>query len=308
VFSYISYARLDAEHGLNPYDAVPSDAPSDDAFRFVGWRDAASAYGPLFTLASHPLGLVSVPVALWTLKAIAALAVLGIAALVARLAAARGTDPRFAAALVALNPLVLVHAVGGAHNDGLMMLAVLVGTAGVLAGAELRAGASLVAGVAVKVSGAFVAPFALLGARRQGRLLAGAALALVAIGVAALPAFGSGALDSLGLAGENQAATSRYSVPATLSRLLGVDVDAVRAIALVAFAAAVIWLLAWTARGGDWVRAAGWAALALLLATGWLLPWYVLWVLPFAAIAADGALTGCALALCAFQIINRIPL
>jgi hypothetical protein len=308
VFSYVSYARLDAEYGLNPYHAVPADVPADAAFRFVGWRDAVSAYGPLFTLATYPLGLVSVAVALWTLKAVAALSLLAVAALVARLAALRGVDPRTAVALVALNPLVLVHVVGGAHNDGLMMIALLAGIMALLLGTELRAGAALATGVAIKVSAAFAAPYALLAARRPSRLAVGGALGLAAIGLAGLAVFGGGALESLGLAGENQAATSRYSVPATLSRLLGVDVDALRAFALLGFAALVAWLLLRTARGGDWIRAAGWTALGLLLATGWLLPWYVVWALPLAAIAADGALVVSVLALCAFQLINRVPL
>ena len=89
------------------------------------YRQATSVYGPLFTLASYPLGLIGVPGALWALKAVSALSVLGIAALVARLAAVRGIAPAPAAALVALNPLVLVHVIGGPHNDGLMALAVL---------------------------------------------------------------------------------------------------------------------------------------------------------------------------------------
>ena len=83
-----------------------------------GGRTSVSAYGPLFTLLSYPLGSVGVPVALWTMKAVTAVSVLGVAVLCARLAPARGLDPRLSAALVALNPLVLVHVVGGAHNEG----------------------------------------------------------------------------------------------------------------------------------------------------------------------------------------------
>ena len=150
----------------------------------LGWRttgEATSVYGPLFTLATYPLGLIGVPGALWALKAVSALSVLGIAALVARLAAVRGIAPAPAAALVALNPLVLVHVIGGPHNDGLMALAMLAGRRpGARARARRAAGASLVAGVAVKAPAALAAPFALLGAgtaRRRARLLAGAAVA-----------------------------------------------------------------------------------------------------------------------------------
>lgn len=312
VFSYISYARLGAVHGLNPYDAVPAAVPADPSFAYVGWRDTVSAYGPAFTLATYPVGLIGVPAAMWTFKAVAALCVLALAALCSRLAAVRGLDPKAAAAFVALNPLVLVHVVGGGHNDALMMLVVMAGVAALVAERARVAGAGLAGAAAVKVSAAFAAPFALIGATRNGgatrRLVIGAALALLAVGAATVLAFGTHALDSLGLVGENQAHTSRYSVPATLSRAFGADVDVLRTSFLAGYAVLVAWLLVWTARGGDWVRAAGWAALGLLIATGWLLPWYVIWVLPLAAVSRDRALVGATLALTAFQLINRIPI
>ena len=121
VFSYISYARLGAEHGLNPYEFAPSALPpSDEAARQVlDYRDAVSVYGPLFTLGSYPLGALGVPFALWSLKAIAGAAIAVVVALVARLARLRGIEPAAAVAFVGLNPIVLVHLVGGAHNDGL---------------------------------------------------------------------------------------------------------------------------------------------------------------------------------------------
>ena len=53
VFSYISYARLGALHGLNPYVHVPAERPPTRP-SLVGWRDTVSAYGPLFTLAHLP--------------------------------------------------------------------------------------------------------------------------------------------------------------------------------------------------------------------------------------------------------------
>jgi glycosyl transferase family 87 len=308
VFSYITYARLGAEHGLNPYDSAPADLPADPAAsRVDDWRFAVSVYGPAFTLASYPLGLVGVSVALWTLKAATALAVLGIAALTASIAATRGIRPSTAAAFVALNPLVLVHVIGGAHNDALMMLVVLAGVAAALAGREGLAGATLISGAAVKVSGAFAAPFALVGSPRRGRIVAGGLAAAGLIGVATLTAFGGEAAEALGLAGGNQAKTSYWSVPSTVARLAGIDVDPVRFMFLVGFAALVVWLLVWTARGGDWVRAAGWAVLGLLVATAWLVPWYVIWVLPLAAVARDPWLAGGALALSAFQLPNGVP-
>jgi len=308
VFSYITYARLGAEHGLNPYDSAPADLPSDPAAsRVDDWRFAVSVYGPAFTLASYPLGLVGVPVALWALKAASALAVLGICALTAWIAAARGVRPTTAAAFVALNPLVLVHVIGGAHNDAVMMLVVLAGVAAALAARGGLAGVSLVSGAAVKVSGAFAAPFALVGSQRRARIVAGGLAAATLIGVATLAAFGGEAAEALGLAGGNQAKTSYWSIPSTVSRLTGIGIDPVRFAFLAGFAALVVCLLVWTARGGDWVRAAGWAVLGLLVATAWLVPWYLIWALPLAAVARDPWLAGGTLALSAFQLPNGVP-
>jgi hypothetical protein len=308
VFSYITYARLGAEHGLNPYESAPADLPTDPAAsRVDDWRFAVSVYGPAFTLASYPLGLVGVSAALWILKGATALALLGICALTARIAAARGVRPATAAAFVGLNPLVLVHVVGGAHNDALMALVVLGGVAATLAGREALGGAALVTGAAVKVSGAFAAPFALVGTSRRRRLISGGLAAAALIGVMTLASFGGEAAEALGLAGGNQAKTSYWSVPSTVARLTGIGVDPVRFAFLAAFAALVVWLLVWTARGGDWVRAAGWAVLGLLLATAWLVPWYVIWVLPFAAIARDPWLAAATLGLSIFQLPNGVP-
>ncbi|HEX5982826.1 MAG TPA: polyprenol phosphomannose-dependent alpha 1,6 mannosyltransferase MptB [Solirubrobacterales bacterium] len=308
VYSYVDYARLGVRHGLDPYVHPPLAVPTDPAFAQVTWTEATSAYGPLFTLLTYPLAWLPVGAAVAVLKAVAALSVLGIAAVVSRLAAWRGVDPLRAAAFVALNPLVLVHVVGGAHNDALTMLLAMLAVAALLSARELSAGAALVAAVATKASAAFLAPFALLGAEARSRFLAGAAGTATALVVAAWLAFGWDWLDGFGLAGENQDRTSYMSIPITAARLTGLDPDAVRLAAAILFAAAVTYLLAWTWRGGDWIRAAAWAALALLLATSWLLPWYLIWVLPLAAISRDRPLQLLTLALTAYQLGARIPL
>ena len=308
VFSYVSYARLDALHHLNPYVHVPAELPADPAYPHVGWTDTVSAYGPLFTLLTYPLGLLSVPAALWSLKALAGLSVLALAALCARLAPARGLDAGTAAAFVALNPLVLVHVVGGAHNDALMMLAVLLGCAAVLSLREASGGGAFALALAVKVSAAFAAPFALAGALRRRRFLAALAAALGLLTAVSLAAFGGEFLDSFEIAGENQARISNYSVPNSIAELFNLDPDPVRHAMLALFLLAAAGLLAWAWRGADWLRAAGWAALGLLVASAWFLPWYAIWVLPLAALARDRVLSGLVLAFTAFQLINRVPL
>jgi hypothetical protein len=307
VFSYIAYARLGARHGLDPYVAVPAAVPHDAVLPFVGWRQAVSAYGPLFTLATYPLGLVGVPAALWLLKCVAAVSVVGIAAIAARAAGRRGADPARAIALIALNPLVLVDVVGGAHNDALTVLLMTAALA-TLGRNEIAAGASVVGSAALKASALVAAPFALLAARGRRKLVAAELGALTLAGAVSYAAFGITPLDALGVVGFDQSLASRHSVPSTLARLADLGVAPVRVALELAYVALLIVLLRRTARGGDWVRAAGWAAFGLLLATSWLMPWYVLWVLPFAAVAGDAPLSVAALGLCAFQLASRVPL
>jgi alpha-1,6-mannosyltransferase len=324
VYSYVDYARLGALHGLDPYVQPPAAFPADPALSHVTWPHTTSAYGPFFTLATYPLAALPVGVAVYVLKAVSAAAVLALAVLVARLAPARGVDPLRAAAFVALNPLVLVHVVGGPHNDALAILLLMFGVAGILTARETSGGGALVAAIAIKASAAVAAPFALFGVantpptglryaymshlRPIGRLLAGASLAAVGIGVLAYLAFGWHWLDAFVLAGENQEHTSHMSIPITAARLAGLDPNAIRIAALALYAALVAYLLIWTYRGNDWLRAAAWATTGLLLATAWLLPWYLLWPLPLAALSRDRPLKLLLLALTAYQLGARIPL
>jgi Glycosyltransferase family 87 len=335
-FSYLDYARLGVHHGLDPYVNAPDAAPSDPAFAQVTWTETPSAYGPLFTLATYPLAWLPIWLAVAVLKAVAAASVLGLAWVVSRLAIWRGVDPARAAAFVALNPLVLVHVVGGAHNDGLAMLLAMLGVAALVVRREAGAGASLIAGAAIKSSSLFVAPFALVAAARDsmltgrkalyirtfrptntegrrgrgplGGFVLGALGAAVVLGLAGYLGFGWEWLHAFGLAGENQGRTSYMSIPVTFARLSGIDEGAVRVAALALFGVAVAWLLVRTWRGADWIRAAAWAGTGLLLATSWLLPWYLIWPLPLAAVARDRALAFVLLALTAYQLGARIPL
>ena len=332
-FSYLDYARLGVVHHLDPYVHPPAAAPADPAFADVTWPHTTSAYGPLFTLLTYPLAWLPVGLGVAALKVLAAASVLALAALVARLAAWRGVDPLRAAAFLALNPLVLVHVVGGAHNDGLTMLLAMLGVAAILSRRELSGGAALLAAAAVKASALFVAPFALaatlhpstphplmgrkhaymdgnrpIDVKGVGRLVLGGVLAALALGAAAYLAFGWEWTDAFGLAGENQARTSHLSIPITLARIAGVGDGPLRAAALALYALAIAFLLRWTWRGGDWVRAAAWAAFGLLLATSWLLPWYLVWPLPLVAISRDRTLQLLTLALTAYQLGARIPL
>jgi alpha-1,6-mannosyltransferase len=308
LFSYLSYARLAAE-GLNPYEAAPADLPGDPAAERVDdFRGAVSVYGPLFTLLTLPLGLTGAGLGLWALKALAAAWLAAIVALTIRIAGVRGVPALPAAAFVGLNPMVLVHIVGGGHNDGAMVALALAGVLAVLTARPAAAGLAFVAAAATKATGGLLLPFALLGGPGRGRLAAAAAAA-AALGLAlSLALFGGAAFEALGVAGGNQETVSRWSVPATATRISGLDVDLVRALFLGAYLVALAGLLVWVGRGGDWLRGGAWATFGLLVATAWMVPWYLIWLVPLAAVARDRVLLVLTVALTLFQAPNAIPL
>ena len=304
-FNYIGYGRLLVEHGLNPYTDTLVQVPGDPAFAYATWPDWPNPYGPLATLAFAPLGLTGVPQALWLSKLAAAGASLAVVGLTAACARRLRRPVAPAVVFVGLNPVLLVYGVAGAHVDLLLVALSMAGVWLVLRGRGRAGGGALAAGAAVKVTGVLPLAFALAGTRRARELAAGAAIAAAAIGAVALAVFGPHLLAGVA---DQREVTSPRSVPGLLSRALGFDgVPAGVAVAAVAgFAGATAWLLRATWRGRDWLEAAGWATVALLLALTWLMPWYVVWLLPLAALAAGPRLRYAAAALTVFVVVVRI--
>jgi len=299
VMSYVDYARLAAVHHLSPYRSAPWAAPHDVVFRFVHWRGTRSAYGPLFTAATWPLGLVSPVVALWVLKGAAALAGLACVGLVWRIARRLGRSPSFAAAAFGLNPVVVVWTVGGGHNDMLMLATLLGGVLLVLERRELGAGAAVLVALGIKATAGLALPFALLGSRRRGRLALGAALGAIAVVAVGYLGFSDHAVGLLDVLHKERLLISQQSVAHGVLRLLGLQEDARTRLALTAALAGSLVLLvlaAWRRRIG-WVAAIGWALLAAVVTSTWTVPWYTIWPLPFAAAARDRRLLAATLAL-----------
>lgn len=307
VFNYVNYARLGALHGLNPYVDLPAVLPGDPSYAYATWHHLLSPYGPLYTLGSYalvPLGLAG---ALWTLKVTTVAASLGCLWLVWRLAERRGRDPVWATAFVGLNPLVLVYGVGGVHNDFFVLLAILVGVGALLAERPARGGAALMTAVGLKLSGGLALPFALAGSEPASRrpLLAGAAIAGLVLAGTSLAVFGP---HLPGLETQSELVTP-LSPQNLLGLLLGQGgaTGAVRAVVGLGFLAALVALLRATWRGADWLTMAGWATLALVVCLTWEMPWYVLWVLPLAAIGRSRALRLAAVGLTAFLLVTLVP-
>jgi hypothetical protein len=174
---------------------------------------------------------------------------------------------------------------------------------------ELGAGAAFVAAVAVKASGAVLIPVVLAGLlrmpRRLTQVLLGMALTTVLIAAASLIAFG---LHFPDLSTQSRLVTS-VSVPNLIGLALGQggETDWLHTLlsASLIIAVALCCAQAWRRRSA--LTASGWSSVALLVTLSWVLPWYVLWVLPMAALSSSTRLRRTALVLGAYLIVAWAP-
>jgi Glycosyltransferase family 87 len=323
VFSYQFYGRMGGLYGIaNPYLTGPHAVAGDALYSYIGskWWNTPTVYGPLFTALSYVLAPLSIPASVFAYKAIAAVSSLAIVALVWNGARLRGVDPVRAAALVGLNPLIVLYGVGGGHND-LLMLAPMVGGIVLILQRRDRLGAgSIVLGAAIKVTAGLLLPFALADARgRLSRghrrdLLIGAGVAAALVAVFSLVMFGTGPLHLPVTLANNQSEGNWQSIPGFIGARLGLGTVGLGATLVLGalFLAAVCWLLTRVWRGQlDWIAAAGWAAVALLVTAASLLPWYVAWLMPLAALGRDQRLWRASIVLTVvigcFQLLSYIP-
>ena len=310
VFNYLGYARLGALHGLNPYTHVIAAEQHDPVFVWSSWHHLSSPYGELFTLITYPLALISLPLAYWILKLVTILLALAFVWLVYKVACQLGRDPRPAVLFVALNPIVLLYEIGGFHNDPFMLVPAMGAISLLLARRYRLAGAMLMLAISVKFTLVLLLPFLLLaapGTRRRLQLLAGAALAAVPVLVVSLLAFG---LSLPNLADQSKIITP-YSILNLFGWVLGLGGAPAGLIALagVALAGAVGFAIVRVVQGRvDWLTAAGWCTVALLASLAWLMPWYVIWVLPLAAVVVSVRLRATVLALTVFLVLTFMPL
>jgi hypothetical protein len=285
IFNYLGYARLGALHGLSPYTHGISAEHFDPIFQFASWDDLRSPYGELFTALSYPLAFLPLPISFWIIK----VAIVGLSLLFLWLiwwcAVKLGRDPRFVVGFVALNPIYLIYAIAGFHNDFLMLDASMAAIAFVLSGRVRAAGAAFVVAVAVKFTVILLGPFLLIGVgtrRRSKELVIGGLIAAIPLAAMSIALFGT---DLPNLQQQSSLLTE-LSIPNLIGLLLGVGGGTSTVLdAADLFVVAVV--LFFFFRRRDWLAGAGWSTLALLVGLAWLVPWYVVWVLPLAALGSS---------------------
>ena len=179
---------------------------------------------------------------------------------------------------------------------------------------DMGAGAAFVSAVAIKASAAVLLPVLLAGVVRAPRRLASAVLGMLVCGLllalASILAFGPHLPD---LSTQSQLVASE-SIPNLIGLALGLGGESLglRAVmdgALIVSVLVCCWWV-WDRRAGARRRAqapldaggearaitaAGWASMALLVTLSWVLPWYVVWVLPLAALSRSRRLRTAAL-------------
>ena len=178
-----------------------------------------------------------------------------------------------------------------------------------LSATQIGAGAAFVLAAGIKASGAVLIPVVLAGLVRAPRallqVLMGMALGLAFVAAASLLAFGLHVPD---LSTQGSLVTSE-SVPNLIGLAIGAggESDALRKVMIAALIVSVgaCCRLAWRRR--DPITASGWASVALLLTLSWVLPWYVLWALPLAALSRSRRLRVATLVLGAYLILVWAP-
>ncbi len=306
IFSYGAYGRMGTVYGANPYLHGPITMGFDPLYQFIGakWVTTPSVYGPVFTALSYVLAPLSIAASVLAYKAIAAIAGLVTIAVVWNAARWRGVDPVKATALVGLNPLMIFYGVGGGHNDLLMLAAMVAGIYAILQHRDRSGGGLLTLATGIKLTGGLLLPFAVAGGaiRRTGRrdIVIGSFAVAAIILAGSIALFGAGPLHLPTTIEHSQSLGDWHSIPGFISTRLGLGtLGHVTGYVLTGvFVICCGWLVRRVARGQlDWIDGAGWATVAMLLTAGSLLPWYVAWLLPLAALATDRRLWNTAVAL-----------
>ncbi len=308
VFNYIHYGRMGVLQGLNPYTVIPAlGRHADASFALSNWRHLLSPYGPAFTLFSYALVPLGVAGSFWAIKLAVALASLGSLALVWRCAQLLGRSPASAVAFVGLNPVVLVWGLGADHNDSLMLFFVMLAVYFKLRSpaAPRAAGAALVLAVFTKASAAVLLPVFLASGQRRGLIRGGLAAAVV-LGAASAVAFGPHAPD---LAAQSRLVTA-IGLPNLLGLALGQggETPALHLALELGLVVVVGGCAAAVARGRlNWLTAAAVGLGALAVSLSWAVPWYLLWVLPFAALSPAKRIRATVAVLGAYFLIAFMP-
>jgi alpha-1,6-mannosyltransferase len=311
VFSYAAQGEMTSHH-LSPYILGPYSLGSSPYVNPVDplWQNTPAPYGPLFLYLDGTMAKITHHNQLATVVGLRLLETVAVALIgygVILLARELGRDPGEAFVLSAMNPLVLLTLIGGAHNDAIMAGLLVIGIALAVkrrpvwglflcsCAAAIKAPAAI--GLAY-VAWTWLGPRATLRQRIRPIVVAGVVAGAV-LGVSTwLAGFGFGWVKNLlsngtvrswaapataiGLAvGRGLQALGLHSI--TVTSVLSVT----RFLGLMAAIGFAIWLL-WHSERRGWVRSLGVSLLLFVTLGPVVQPWYFAWGLVLLAASYQG--------------------
>lgn len=330
VFSYIFSGRAMSVYHSNPYTIVPRMKPHDVFFPLVGWKDNGSVYGPVFTYLSYGITKVAGN-GIWAnvlgFKLLALASYAACLPLVYHLA--RRVSPgreNMALAIAAWCPVLLMHVAGGGHNDMLAVAFVLGGYLLYRKGYLLTGVAVVAIAMAVKLTAALaLAPIFVLYVRdRSGaplkRFVAGS---LTCIAAFAIPYIGF--WDGTRVLKDTRQVASMYSsssVPSLIShgfqkvlmasgmtplRAETLANNSVRLLFLGIMLTVAIFLLRGVKDFRSMALCAASLALLWILASTYILPWYIALGVMVVAFTGWNLTTGLTIGTASVLALYRLP-
>jgi alpha-1,6-mannosyltransferase len=311
VFSYAAQGEMTSHH-LSPYILGPYSLGSSPYVNPVDplWQNTPAPYGPLFLYLDGTMAKITHHNQLATVVGLRLLEIFAVALIgygVIMLARELGRDPGEAFVLSAMNPLVLLTLIGGAHNDAIMAGLLVVGIALAVKRRPVWALVFCSCAAAIKAPAAmglayvawtWLGPRATLKQRLRPIVSAGLVAGAV-LGVSTwLAGFGFGWVKNL----LSNGTVRSWAAPATAIGLAtgralqaiglhSISVSSVlsitRFLGLMIAIALAIWLL-WHCERRGWVRSLG-LSLLLFVALGPVVqPWYFAWGLVLLAASYQG--------------------
>ena len=307
IYSYLAQGQI-ALNGLDPYSVGPAvlQSPLSDNVSWV-WQNTPAPYGPLFLMLAE--GVVwstgaSVIGGVVVMRFVLACGLFLLCWALPGLTRHLGGRPATALWVAAANPLMLVHLIGGAHNDLLMVGLLAAGVLLVLDRRHVLGLAVVTLAFAVKATAAVALPFLILvwarrlhGSRtaQLGKAITGGVAVFVAVFAATTLVSGLD-LGWIPALSSSSTIVNWLSLPSAVGDFAHTVVDSfvrvepgwfmtiargLGALLLVYIA----WRQWWAAQDGgpDAVRRAAITMLAVALLSPATLPWYFSWPLVMAA-------------------------
>ncbi|WP_433301243.1 polyprenol phosphomannose-dependent alpha 1,6 mannosyltransferase MptB [Actinoplanes sp. CA-030573] len=339
VYSYLAQGLM-IDQGLDVYRHGPALLGGMVADQVPAiWQNTPSPYGPVFLIVARTVAGPHLLLGIAAMRLVALAGLILLAGAVQVLARGAGINPSAATWLAVLNPLVLIHLIGGAHNDALMVGLLAAGLAAAVRRHPIVATLLVVAAALVKVPAALglvavATIWATQPAGENGRwswaraggaeaataaggrwswARAAAGVTAIAVGatvvITAVAGTGYGWIGALStpISPQNWSVTGLFGrwTAGLLGTAAAADVWRWAGTLAVVIVAAVAW--AYRHRIGP-VYALGIVLVALVVFGPAIRPWYVVWgLVPLAAVAGHPRVRAVLAGFCAVLVLVVLP-